>query len=96
MVTRRWLIAFPLAALLVGSTAWGSAVRDEGNVQPSGRRGSPAPPRAAREEDAYPVVIETIDHMPNMEGASDKAKREALTKLAVERDEKIRDRGCTS
>ncbi len=94
MMTRRWLMAFPLAALLVGSTAWGSAVRDEGRLF-SPRAVEDAERRLERLEKKthIPVVIETIDHLPNMEGASDTAKREALTRLAVERDEKIRDPG---
>jgi uncharacterized membrane protein YgcG len=94
MMTRRWLIAIPLAAILVGSTAWGSAVRDEGRMF-SPRAVEEAQRRLERLEQKthIPVVIETVDHIPNLEGMSEAEKREALTRLAVQRDEKIRDPG---
>ena len=65
MLTRQWLIAIPLAALLVGSTARGSAVRDEAKIF-SPRAVEEAQRRLERLEQKthVPVVIETIDHVP--------------------------------
>ncbi len=94
MVTRRWSIAIPLAAVLLGSTAWGSAVRDEGKMF-SPRAVEDAQRRLERLEKktGVPVVIETIDQMPDLEDGSSKEKLQAINKLALRRDEQIRDKG---
>ena len=95
MLTRQWLIAIPLAILLVGSTARGSAVRDEGeDVQPSGRRGGPAPPRAAGTKDAYSRGDR--DHRSHPRISKERPRQRSgkrINRLAVRRDQKIHDRG---
>src|SRR5262249_26871947 len=94
MLTRQWLIAIPLAALLVGSTARGSAVRDEARMF-SPRAVEQAQRRLDQLEKKthVPVVIETIDEIPDLKGADRKEKLQAVNKLALKRDQQIRDEG---
>ncbi len=95
MVKTKWPIAIPLAFLLLGSTAWGSAVRDEAKMF-SPRVVEEAQRRLERLERAtnVPVVIETIDHIPGVEPEAPAAKkREAVNQLAKRRDTQIHDEG---
>ncbi len=80
MLTRQWLIAIPLAAMLVGSTARGSAVRDEGKIF-SPRAVEEAQRRLERLEQKthVPAVIETIDRRsPISKGRPRKEKLQAV------------------
>ena len=78
MGTTKWPIAIPLAILLTGASAWGSAIRDEAKMF-SPRVVEEAQRRLERleKETNIPVVIETVEHTPGIsEGASSQEKRE--------------------
>src|SRR5689334_4524138 len=64
MAKTRWPIAIPLAVFLLGTTAWGSTIRDEARMF-SPRVVEEAQRHLDRLERAtnVPVVIETIPHL---------------------------------
>lgn len=95
MRTTKWPIAIPLAVLLLGAPAWGSAIRDEAKmfrpevVEEAQRRLD----RLERSTNV-PVVIETLDQIPGLpRGTSEPEKREAINQLAKRRDSQIHDEG---
>lgn len=95
MRTTRWPIAIPMALLLLGANAFGSAVRDEAKMF-SERTVELAQAHLDRLERStnIPVVIETIEHVPGLaKGASPREKREAINEVAKRRDSQIRDEG---
>ena len=67
MGTTKWPIAIPLAILLTGASAWGSAIRDEAKMF-SPRVVEEAQRRLERleKETNIPVVIETVEHTPGI------------------------------
>jgi uncharacterized protein len=95
MGTTKWPIAIPLAILLMGAPASGSAIRDEAKMF-SPRVVEEAQRRLDRleRETNIPVVIETIEHVPDLaKGASLEEKRETINKVAKRRDAQIHDEG---
>jgi len=95
MGTTKWPIAIPLAILLMGAPAWGSAIRDEAKMF-SPRVVEEAQRRLERLERTtnVPVIIETIEHVPGIaRGMPSKEKLEAINQHAKRRDSQIHDEG---
>src|SRR4051812_35736816 len=96
MVKRCWPIAIPVAVFLLGTAAWGSAIKDEAKLF-SPQVVEEARSHLDRLERAtdVPVVIETIEHIPGFEdrGATADEKRGAINRWAERRDSHIRDEG---
>ncbi len=95
MVRTRWAVAIPAAFLFIGTSAWGSAIRDDAkmfspNVVEEAQR------RLDRLEKStgIPVVIETVDHVPGIEKSMPKGEKyDAMNHEAARRDQKIHDEG---
>jgi TPM domain len=95
MAIKKWSIAIPLAVLVLGASASGSAIRDEAKIFGAQAK-EEAQSRLDRLERAthVPVVIETIEHVPGLSADSPKNERhEAINRLAERRDSQIHDEG---
>ncbi len=95
MVTRSWSIAIAMAALAWGSAAGASSIRDEGRMfSPEAVKNAERRLERLEQKTHVPVVIETTDHIPNLDPKASKAERhEAIQRLALSRDKQLRDEG---
>lgn len=95
MGTRFWLHAITLVVLAWGTTAVGSSIRDEGRMfSPGAVKNAERKLERLEQKTHVPVVIETIDHLPDLSPKSSTEERHrAITQEAVRRDQQIRDEG---
>jgi TPM domain len=97
MIGKRWLVAIPvvLATAILTPTLEAADIRDRAKMfDPDVVKKADARLNRREKTSGIPIVIETIEEIPGVERDAEKAvKRKAIAKLAVERDEAIKDEG---
>jgi uncharacterized membrane protein YeaQ/YmgE (transglycosylase-associated protein family) len=97
MIIPRWLVAIPImvVASFGSSSAWGSAVLDRaGMFSRDAVQKANTQLEQLERATKIPVVIETISEVPGLDkNASPEQRREAISALAVKRDNALKDEG---
>ena len=94
MLKTKWPIAIPLAIVLLGSTAWGSAIRDQASIFSPGSSRRPGNGSTALSGRRHPGRHRDHRSSPRRRaGASAEQKRERINEVAKRRDAQIHDEG---